>query len=131
MSEKNQGGLDALRERVGRWRRRYGGRGRRLPEWIWAEAAAVAAVVGVAATARVLGLRPRRIEVAVRERAKATRSEGVTTSPFVELEGGDVEVLGGVTVEIEGRQGARVRVRGGSPETVARVAALLLGPARS
>jgi len=98
--------------------------------WIWQEAAAIASVMGVPSTAQALRLTPRRLEAGIRARAGAG-SGSVEKLPFVELEGGEVEVLGGVTVEIERREGAHVRVHGARPEAVARVATLLLGSARS
>src|SRR5688572_2401297 len=48
--------LGRIGRKLSSWRERHGGRGRALPEKLWAEAAEVAAVAGVNEAARVLGV---------------------------------------------------------------------------
>ena len=59
MFEKTEDSYDlsALVQRLDRWRRRYGRRGRRIPEELWNEAAEAAQALGVEAVARALRLR--------------------------------------------------------------------------
>jgi hypothetical protein len=59
--------MKSLRKRLTRWRTRHGGKGRRIPEKLWAEAAEVAAVEGVEKTARLLQLDPARLGARVAE----------------------------------------------------------------
>jgi hypothetical protein len=59
--------MKSLRKRLTRWRTRHGGKGRRIPEKLWAEAAEVAAVEGVEKTARLLQLDPARLGARVVE----------------------------------------------------------------
>ena len=123
MPQSGSDALGALRRRLSRWRRRHGGPGRRIPGWVWTEAATVARTVGVQETAQVLRLAPARLESGLR----AGSSGSGSGSAFVELEIGDLEMVGGVTVEIEQRDGPRVRVHGASADAVTRVAASMLG----
>jgi hypothetical protein len=58
-------------------------------------------------------------------RALKSVSEDGAGPAFVELAAGEL-ALGELTVEIEAGAGRRVRVRGGAPEAVARVARVLL-----
>ena len=53
--------MKSLRKRLTHWRTRHGGKGRRIPEKLWVEAAEVAAVEGVEKTARLLQLDPVRL----------------------------------------------------------------------
>jgi hypothetical protein len=52
----------SLRKRLDKWRKEHGGRGRRIPEELWADAAEVASVEGVEITARRLRLSRDRLE---------------------------------------------------------------------
>jgi hypothetical protein len=104
--EKRATGLAAANEALASWRRQFGGRGRRIPEALWAEAAEVARVGGVVETARALRLDARRLAALVEP---AGAREPAT---FVELDG--VEVVAGsepVVVEFIGREGDQIRVR--------------------
>lgn len=59
--------MKSLRKRLTRWRTRHGGKGRRIPEKLWVEAAEVAAAEGVEKTARLLQLDPARLGARVAE----------------------------------------------------------------
>ena len=119
--------LQSLQGRVARWRRQHGGPGRRLPDWVWEEAAEVAQDLGVSTTARALRLAPKRLERMLGEtyspRDPRDEKDGLA---FVELGAGEVDLLGGVTVELEHIHGTGVRISGAKAEAVARVAASLL-----
>lgn len=84
------GGLRAVSRRLERWRARHGGRGRRIPNELWLEAASVASADGVCETARALRLDRDRLGVLVSE--LATRPDGgeEEAGGFVELEVGSV-----------------------------------------
>ncbi len=58
---KKQTELAEVQTRLAWWRRRYGGRGRPIPEELWTAATALADAVGVNATARALGLNRARL----------------------------------------------------------------------
>lgn len=51
---KRGGSLEETREALERWRRAHGGRGKPIPAAFWTDAASVARVHGVGATARAL-----------------------------------------------------------------------------
>jgi len=53
--------LTDLQRRLDGWRRRHGGRGRRIPDDLWQEAAEIAQREGVSVVARVLRLRRERL----------------------------------------------------------------------
>jgi hypothetical protein len=53
--------MKSLLKRLTRLRTRHGGKGRRIPEKLWVEAAEVAAAEGVEKTARLLQLDPARL----------------------------------------------------------------------
>jgi hypothetical protein len=100
--------LATLQRRVGGWRSQGGGRGSRIPEELWNEAARVASEAGLWATARALrfnyeGLKKR---VAQTSTATETGSEGTR---FVTLE--MPQAFGGAktVVELAGQDGERMR----------------------
>ena len=119
--EERAVGLAATSEALASWRREFGGRGRRIPEALWAEAAEVARSGGVVETARALHLDARRLAALVEP---AAAREPAT---FVELGGGEVvPVQEPVVVEFIGREGDQIRVRvprgGGSAVDLAELA---------
>ena len=69
-----------LAERLERWRHEHGGRGRRIPEDFWLEAAVIAQREGPAHVAKILRLRQARLESLIAELAPPE-----DTSDFVEL----------------------------------------------
>lgn len=111
MREKVSRELVAVGQRVERWRRKDGGRGSRIPEDLWNEAASAARVHGVYATARALRLNYDRLKA----RAAAAGGEGEgrssksTASAFVELR---IEPVGaaGAVIELVGRRGDQMRI---------------------
>jgi len=109
-------GLAALQLRFEGWRRKHGGRGKRIPEVLWSEAARVARAEGVPTTARALGLRGEGLKERV-DRCGGSAVDGVHTPAFVELNG--MGVLGGsrAVVELVSPRGEQMRVHlmGASP----------------
>jgi hypothetical protein len=103
--------LEAVREALTDWRRRHGGRGRPIPESLWSEAAEVARVSGVAATARALRVDATRLARRVVGEGESAPRRMEESATFVEV--GGLE-LGGprrlAVVELVGREGDRVRV---------------------
>ncbi len=96
--------LETTREALAIWRRRHGGRGRRIPTALWDEARELAREHGVAETARVLRLDAVRL-------AKLVAPSNVEPASFVEL--GSLQLGVGsdaAVVELFGRDGERVRV---------------------
>lgn len=120
--------LGLLRTRVEQWRRQYGGPGKRIPDWIWQEAAAVAAVEGVWETAGVLRLARSRLEGLIGEPAVGSRGKRRARSraAFVELEVGPAPESMTATIEVEMRSGDRMRVIGASASIIAHMVAALL-----
>ena len=103
--------LAAARRRFEHWRKRHGGRGRRIPEPLWIEAARVAQVAGVQQTAGALRLKLERLKDRVGGSRMASdvdsRARGAA---FVELTG--MGCFGGVqtVVELVNRVGEQMRV---------------------
>jgi hypothetical protein len=73
--------MSSLRRRLKRWRVRHGGRGRRIPEDLWAEAIKVASVEGIEVTARELSLDSARLE----SRIAAIGRGSIEDAEFVEV----------------------------------------------
>jgi hypothetical protein len=122
--DKRAVGLAATSEALTSWRRQFGGRGRRIPEGLWAEAAEVARSAGVVETARALRLDAKRLAALVEPLAARAEREPAT---FVELGGVEVvPVPEPVVVEFIGREGDQIRVRvsrgGGSGVDLAELA---------
>ncbi len=103
-------GLRAVSRRLERWRARHGGRGRRIPNELWLEAASVASADGVSETARALRLDRDRLGVLVSE--LATRPDGgeEEAGGFVELEVGSVLRGQRCVVQVVSRGGDFFRV---------------------
>ena len=120
MRETGSRELVAARQRIERWRKEFGGgRGSRIPDELWNEAAGVARVAGLWATARTLrlnyeGLKARVGGVAVKE---GTAVAGQQVSAFVDL--GMGQLCGSKTVlDMVGRGGERMRIEVTGASTV-------------
>lgn len=117
--------LSRVFERIQRWRERHGGRGKRIPEELWATAAEVARTEGVEATARLLRLREDRLAELVAElEGKASASPA-----FIEL--GPLPPSGKTAVELVNQRGDRMRVEvaGASSLDIASLTRAFLGAA--
>src|SRR6266545_1432275 len=107
--------LTRLTEAVAKWRAAGGGRGSRIPEELWNEAARVAQIDGTWRTAKAIAFRYDTLKKAgiVFGSTKAPATAKVNDAPksFVALEMGPA-VVGGIrtVVELEGRHGDRMRL---------------------
>jgi hypothetical protein len=118
--------LSTVQERVERWRRRSGGRGSRIPDDLWDEAAGVARVEGVWATARALHMNYERLrkrveaEVGVRKpkRKMRTRNVARTPSEFVDLGPAALGGGGRTVLDLERQDGERLRIDVSDPSRV-------------
>ena len=116
--------VTSVRQELELWRKRHGGKGRRIPGELWNRAARVARTVGVRETARALGLDYKRLRGRVEVSRSAGGGEGrPTPSTFVELPMG---LLGDgrTMVELVGRGGEQMRIHlaGASGADVVRLA---------
>ena len=130
--------LNELRRRVAAWRRQGGGRGSRIPDALWNDAARVARVDGIWLTAQALHFNYARLRGRVEqgdgsERAEGTRAaellgveksernrveqandgkraEGNGGSTFVELTMEQLSGGGKTMIELQGRHGDRMRI---------------------
>jgi len=116
--------LATVRVRLERWRERHGGRGRRIPEPLWNDAARVARMDGVSETARALGLSVARLKEEVgRARTPAERGGCESGARFVELTG--MGSLGGgrtVVELVKGGEQMRIHLVGASTADVVSLA---------
>ena len=103
------GAATAVRRRLDGWRRKHGGRGKRIPEVLWGEAARVARAEGVSATARVLGLRLKRLKERVERSPERAVGDGRVPA-FVELTGMGVAGGSRAVVELVNGVGQQMRV---------------------
>ena len=116
--------LARIRDRLTRWRERYGGPGIPLPDELWAEAAEVARVEGVGATARALRVDRARLAARVDDDpAGAADADGEAGERFVELDAGRLCLGSRTVLRFQGRDGERLEVELG-PGTAVDVAAL-------
>ena len=108
MGRKNSRELMAVQRRVEAWRRKEGGgRGSRIPEELWNEAADVAQVAGVHATARALRFNYERLK----ERAgQSSGKQSGNASEFVAFELPPVKGGANLVVDLLGRGGEQVRI---------------------
>lgn len=111
-SDRGHATIAATAKALATWRRRAGGRGRRIPNELWAEAAEVARARGVKETARALRLDARRLGQKVSGPAPSPTPTRAALGPaFVELGGIEVSAPRQVArVEFIGRGGEVVRV---------------------
>jgi len=110
--QRDSGDLTALQRRLDGWRRRHGGRGRRIPEHLWRAAARAAQTEDVAVVARVLRLPRERLEAKAAEEAEL-RAEP-EAAEFVEIQLPATEAAGrgsgAVVVQFEALDGRRLRL---------------------
>lgn len=115
--------LEQARRRFESWRESVGGkggRGRLIPESLWAEAVEVARAVGIGGAARALRLNPSRLAKRVSsseppaKRAKVARVRVAAKSDvrgeFVELDANEVFMAGRTVIQLIGRDGERLRI---------------------
>lgn len=105
--------LAAVRRLIERWRKSHGGRGRRIPEPLWNEAARVARVEGVYETARALRLEVERLKHRMGGSRTISEDRGgraADGAAFVELTG--MASLGGgrTVVDLVNRGGEQMRM---------------------
>ncbi len=113
--------LEGTATALSKWRRRFGGRGRRIPAELWADVGEVARSNGVAETARALRLDARKVAAVSTRTAATPLKEELGTTGFMEF--GGVEIGARETwvqVEFLGRDGDQVRVNvpSGARDTV-------------
>jgi len=102
--------LESLRERLERWRAEHGGRGRRIPDELWAEAMEVAGEDGVERTAGVLRLDRERLGDLVTE-SKRWRNDGrEEKAKFIEVELPKVCDRGCTMISLIGGDGEEMRI---------------------
>ena len=106
MEKKAERDLAEVERRFARWRKGSGGRGTRIPAELWNEAARVARMRGVYATARALRLNYEGLKTRVAAGAGETRA---IQAGFVELQVGSAAVAGAV-VELVGPGGNQMRI---------------------
>jgi hypothetical protein len=102
--------LESLRERLEQWREQHGGRGRRIPDELWAEAMAVAEEEGVERVACVLRLDRERLGELVTESRRWRDSGREGKAKFIEVELPRVLDRGCRTISLVGVDGEEVRI---------------------
>lgn len=114
MKAAPRAGAITVGRELARWRGRHGGRGRRIPERLWAEAVEVARREGVEATARALRLDQQRLKDRV-------GGGGGSSAAFVEVSVAPVGGSGPLLVELVGRGGEQMRIHLAGPSSAALV----------
>ncbi len=117
MGGRGHGGttLEAVRERISRWRAERGGPGIPLPEEIWSEAVEMARVHGVKAVAQVLRVDRDRLAARL-ARADDTVHVGGASQAFVEVNASGLCTTAKTVVRLERGGGDRVELElGGAP----------------
>lgn len=100
----------ATRREFELWRKKHGGKGRRIPEELWSRAARMARREGVYETARALRLDYERLKGRVGLSGSTDGQDGCPApSTFVELPMG-LLAGGGTIVELVGRGGQQMRI---------------------
>jgi hypothetical protein len=114
MTERERKRLATAGAELASWRREHGGRGKRIPEALWAGAVELARAVGPATTADALQLDPVRLETRVRRAGDPRRAEVGAGATFVEV--GALPLVSSPTVvEFVSREGDRMRIETGGP----------------
>lgn len=130
MAERTTATVELVRigRKLSSWRERHGGRGRAIPERLWAEAAEVAAVAGVNEAARELGVDRERLARRVAERSGKASSEvavparrAPASAAFVEVDAHRVFARGVTVVRLTSRDGEQleIEVEGGAVDVAA------------
>ena len=102
--------LANLQLRLDAWREHHGGRGRRIPEALWQEAAEIAVSQGLARVARVLRLRRERLEQLVGEIQGEAPSSPRPEFIELDLPATDEVLAASVWVQFEGSDGRRLQL---------------------
>jgi len=120
--------LGRVEKKLSLWREQHGGRGRPIPQELWREAAEVAAVAGVHATARALGVDRERLARRVGARSSAGSAvvtvgaqSALASSAFVEVDAQRVFTRGKTLVRLTSRDGEQleIEVEGGAMDVPA------------
>jgi len=97
-----------------RWREQHGGRGHPIPAELWKAAAQVAAVQGVNATARALGVDrsrlARRLERSGTSRVAQPEQTALPGTAFVEVDSQSVFARGQTVVRLTSRDGEQLEI---------------------
>lgn len=122
-----QGQLGRVQKRLRHWRSQHGGRGRKLPEELWAAAVDVAVVEGLDVTARALEVDRDRLRERVARwggggAAFAELPAGLSPA-FVEVDAQRVFTRGQMVVRLSGRDGKQLEItlEGGAAEVASLV----------
>ena len=109
-----QGQLGRVQKKLQHWRSQHGGRGRALPQELWAAAVEVAVVEGVEVTARALGVKHERLRELVARSgagwAAAAEHAAASSAAFVEVDAQRVFTRGQMVVRVSGRDGAQLEI---------------------
>jgi hypothetical protein len=120
-----RGQLEQVQKRLARWRARHGGRGRPIPDALWAAAATVASTVGVDATARALDVDRARLSRRVKRLPSSSVATPKASSPasasFVEVDAERVFSRGQMLVRLTNRDGEQLEIalEGGAADVTA------------
>lgn len=123
--ETTRGQLDRVQGQFARWREQHGGRGHPVPAELWKAAAQVAAVQGVNATARALGVDrsrlARRMERSVAAPVSQPKQTALPSTAFVEVDPQSVFAQGQTVVRLTSRDGEllEISVQGGAVDLAA------------
>jgi len=110
MSRGESEAMVEARRHLDCWRREHGGRGVRIPEGLWEEAAGVARRDGLWKTARALGLEHGRLKARARlVEGRDAATDQVREARFVEVGLGPLDSARTV-MEFLGRDGDRMRI---------------------
>jgi hypothetical protein len=113
-AKRGRGSLKNLELRVERWRERHGGKGRRMPDTLWAEIAEVARVEGVDATARLVRVNRERLA----RLAGRTVPSPEATAEFVEIDTSRMWTPARAIVRLRGQDGEEVEIEVSSASPV-------------
>jgi len=106
--------LDRVQGMFLRWREQHGGRGHPIPAELWKAAAQVAAVQGVNATARALGVDrsrlARRLERSGTSRVAQPEQTALPGTAFVEVDSQSVFARGQTVVRLTSRDGEQLEI---------------------
>ncbi len=105
-SSSTSRGLDDVRHGITRWRETRAYRGAPMPAALWTAAIAIARQRGLYPTARALHLD----YGSLKKRVEAAGAGRVTAPAFVELPTAPPTGLGACVIELEARQGRRLRI---------------------